>query len=297
MDQIVFILQLCVNRNSKRGIRNMSKVEVLVATMHQPKGDYSLLERLNIQSDAVVVNQSDRDELHTFVFQQFSIMWIDSSDRGLSRSRNLALQHARGDICVICDDDERLCAGYPAMIENAYESVPQAEFIAFNITKEGSDEVEKPFAAPEKIGFFKTYSSVHITFLRKNIIDAQISFDTRFGSGSGMYSCAEDAIFCMDCHKSKLQMYTFPGYLCSVNCEQSTWFRGFDEKYFYDVGAYLSNVFPHIKTILKWYYPWRCRYLTELSTFQIVSAIHDGFRGYRREWNYAQYVRNKSNKS
>ena len=267
----------------------MSKVEVLVATMHQPKGDYSLLERLNIQSDAVVVNQCDRNATYTLHFQKYNVLWIDSTERGLSRSRNLALRNLHAEIGVICDEDELLSDGYPLMIENAYNTIPQAGFIAFNITRFGWNEEEQPFSIPRKISFFKTYSSVHITFKRASIADAGIIFDTRFGAGSGMYACSEDAIFCMDCHKAQIPMYTFPGCLCSVNCEQSTWFEGYTDKYFFDVGAYLAHVFPYMKWILKWYYPWRCRKLTNLGIIRIIAAIHDGFEGYKRQCNFEEY--------
>ena len=42
----------------------MGKIEVLVAAMNQT--DYSLLERMNIQTDAVVVNQANSDSMEEF---------------------------------------------------------------------------------------------------------------------------------------------------------------------------------------------------------------------------------------
>ena len=40
-------------------------LQVLVATMHQT--DHSLLEKMNIQSDAIVVNQCNRNEVERFM--------------------------------------------------------------------------------------------------------------------------------------------------------------------------------------------------------------------------------------
>jgi len=255
------------------------KIEILVATMFQ--NDFSLLDKLNIQSDAVIVNQHDSDNHQLFKYKGNNILWINSTERGLSRSRNMALVNSTADICIICDDDERLADGYPNMIENAYNNLKDADFIAFNINRIGWYEKEKEFDKPNKIGHFKTYSSVHITFKREKIVKHQILFDVRFGAGSGIYSCAEDAIFCMDCHKRRFKMYTYPGILCDVTCDNSTWFNGYDTKYFYDAGAYLACTFPYLKNVLKWYYPVRFRKLTELSILSIISSINNGIREFK----------------
>lgn len=256
------------------------KIQILVATMFQE--DYSLLDRLNVQTDAVVVNQCGREGINSFEYNGHNVLWVDSTERGLSRSRNMALQNASADICVLCDDDERLSDGYPKMIENAYSTLTKADFIAFNINRIGSPITEKLFTKPKRIGRFKTYGSVHITFRRASIIDGNISFNTRFGTGSGEYLCDEDSIFCVSCRKNGLKMYASPGVICDVNCEGSTWFKGFNEKYFYDKGAYLAAAFPCLKFVLKWYYPIRCRKLSELNAVKIISAINKGIRSYKQ---------------
>ena len=269
------------------------RVEALVATMHQ--NDYSILDRLNIQSDAVVVNQCDREGKHEFLHNSNKVLWIDTKDRGLSRSRNLALDNATADICVICDEDETLSHGYPQMIIDAFNSIPSADLMVFNINRIGWNETEKIFDKPNTIGRFKTYGSVHITFKLKSVKEHLIRFDTRFGAGSGMYSCAEDSIFCMDCHKNKLNMYTYPGVLCDVRCETSTWFTGYNERDFFDVGAYLSVAFPKLKSLFKWYYPIRCRKISSMGALSIVAAINDGIVGYRDNLSYDQF-KNLENK-
>ena len=271
------------------------KIQILVATMNRT--DHALLEELNLQSDAVVVNQCGREGSSRFQFNGHEVLWIDSAERGLSRSRNMALGNADGDVCVLCDDDERLSDGYPEMIAGAYGNLPDADFVAFNARRIGWHETEALFTEPKPLGRFRTCSSVHITFRRDRIQEKGICFDTRFGAGSGMYSCAEDAIFCMNCHSAGLAMYTYPGILCDVRCEESTWFCGYNEKYFFDVGAYLSNVYPRLKHVMKWYYPLRCRKLTQLSARKIIASIDRGIRGYRKQLSFEQYrARREENK-
>ena len=80
-------------------------------------------------------------------------------------------------------------------------------------------------------------SSVEITFKRQPIIEAGVRFNESFGSGSGMYAMGEENIFLYDCLKRKLKIFYLPIEIGKVNDGNSTWFKGFNEKYFFDLGA------------------------------------------------------------
>lgn len=263
------------------------KIQLLISTMN--RNDFSVLDGMNLQSSAVVINQCGKVDRKPVEYNGQEIIWIDSAERGVSRSRNLALSNSDADICVLCDDDECLSDGYVQMIERAYMNLPEADFIVFNIDRISWNETETTFTKPKRIGNFRTYGSVHITFRREAVVNKHIRFDVRFGTGSGMYSCAEDALFCVDCHKAGLRMYTYPGILCKVSCGSSSWFHGYDEEYFYNTGAYLSAAFPTLRHIMKWYYPIRCRKISNLGIKAIIGSIDDGMRGYKKGMNYQQY--------
>ena len=47
------------------------KVQTLIATINQT--DYSLLEKMNIQTDAIVGNQCDRNEISEFIYKNKKI--------------------------------------------------------------------------------------------------------------------------------------------------------------------------------------------------------------------------------
>ena len=67
--------------------------------------DYSLIDKMRIKTDAVVVNQCQEDNSQEFIKNGHRIRWINSSTRGLSISRNICLENATADICLIADDD------------------------------------------------------------------------------------------------------------------------------------------------------------------------------------------------
>ena len=86
-----------------------------------------------MQSDAVVVNQCNSDGKTLLKYKGYDILWIDSTERGLSRSRNMALKNADGEICILCDDDEKMTEGYPELINKAFCTVDKKFFCFIRI--------------------------------------------------------------------------------------------------------------------------------------------------------------------
>ena len=74
------------------------KVQVLVAAMHQK--DHALLEKMNIQSDAIVANQCDFNSVEDFEWNGHKIRYLNFAERGVGLNRNNALMRANGDICL-----------------------------------------------------------------------------------------------------------------------------------------------------------------------------------------------------
>lgn len=94
-------------------------IQVLIATMHQT--DHSLLEKMSIQSDAIVINQCDRDEIERFTYNGHNILWMSLNERGIGLSRNTALMRATADIVLFADEDVRYLDGYPQMIMSDFK--------------------------------------------------------------------------------------------------------------------------------------------------------------------------------
>ena len=98
------------------------KLEILLSCMYQTD---DIIKRSNIKCNATVVNQCDKDEKRIIsnegIGRTCKINWIDSTKRGLSRSRNLALYSASCDYCLISDDDEVFVDGVDKIIEKAFK--------------------------------------------------------------------------------------------------------------------------------------------------------------------------------
>lgn len=261
-------------------------VEVLLSAMNQT--DMGIAEKSNIKSDVLIINQCNANEMQESDGKYGKIRMISTTERGLSRSRNMALKNATGDICILCDDDEFYMDDYVKNVTEAFETIPDADVIIFNV---GSfyEKQEKCFKHIKRVPFYKTYGSAHIAFRRKSIIDNNITFNNYFGTGSGMYLMAEDSLFCREIHRKKLKMYVYPAIIAKWLYKESTWFTGFHEKYFYDVGAYLSEAYPRLKHIFKWYYLYKMTSLSNLSSAKMMKSINNGMDGYRKKLNYEDY--------
>lgn len=174
-------------------------IEVLLSCMHQ--ADNSIVKKTNINSDALVINQCNRESYDKYSDQRGNfIRIVSTTERGLSRSRNMAINLAQADICLICDDDEILDDQYVYKILKAFENNPKADVICFalkGLNKKYPKEIVKiNFLSALKI------SSVQIAFRRDKIIKNKIRFDETVGSGVSNAG-GEENIFLYNCLRKK----------------------------------------------------------------------------------------------
>lgn len=267
------------------------KIEVLLSTMYQT--DRSIIKKCNIHSDVVVINQCDSsNEEEWKIGDKYRCKWIDSKDRGLSNSRNLAIEKAQGDICLLCDDDVVYKDEYCEIVEKAFEEIPDAEVIVFDIDEIGTSEKRTKAKKIHKLNRLKTYGSVHVAFKRECLEKNNISFDPLFGAGSNMYAMAEDALLFREFAQKHISVYVYPATISTVYFESSTWFKGYNEKYFFDTGAYLQCAYPKLGRILMFYYPMRLHRKSKLSIREILRCILLGMQGYKRKMCYGDLMVN-----
>lgn len=210
-------------------------LEVLLSTMYQ--NDHGVIERLGLECDAVVVNQCDRNSVERFEYQGHKITWINSSKRGLSCSRNMALANSKADICLLVDDDEELIAGYSKIILKAFERHSDADIIGFQA--EGIESVFKNYFGKEgRVGYVHSMrmASVEIAFKRQSLRERHISFNENIGAGT-KYKMGEENTLLFNCLSAGLNIYYVPELICRIHIGDSTWFSGYDDDYFHARGA------------------------------------------------------------
>ncbi|WP_214830351.1 glycosyltransferase family 2 protein [Exiguobacterium sp. s56] len=215
-------------------------LQILLSTMNQT--DYELLSNMNLQSDAVVVNQGVSDEEKEFKIQSNNVRWINSSERGLSRSRNLAINNASEEICLISDDDVEYVNNYKKTILAQFEKYPEADIITFQV--EGIESKFKNYhPSMRKLNYLTSMkvASVEVAFRLSSVRKAKINFNELFGSGSKFYM-GEENIFLFNCLKKKMKIYYVPIKIADVHVINSSWFEGYTEKYFISKGAAFTGM-------------------------------------------------------
>lgn len=215
-------------------------LEVLISCMNQQ--DMKIAGRTGIRTCALIINQcpqaeySDDASSNTCYAQNSScgnIRMLNTNTRGLSKSRNLAIQHAGGDVCLLCDDDEQLDSSYEKVILKAYEALSDADIICFRISNQPSRLKQKTQRLTKWTAM--RIASWQITFRRESILKSGIRFDEDMGAGTGNGG-GEEVKFLRDCIKAGLKAYYVPKSIGTVAQTDSTWFRGFDRDFFYKRG-------------------------------------------------------------
>ena len=101
------------------------KLQVLLSVMHQK--DHSILNKTNIQTSAIVINQSDTVAYEKFKYKDKLITFISAPERGVGRSRNMALMQADADIVIFANQDIEYVDGYDGIIITEFQKNKKAE--------------------------------------------------------------------------------------------------------------------------------------------------------------------------
>lgn len=200
--------------------------------------DETYVDSLHITSDAVVINQCDREMVvkknRMSDGKGQEITYVETTQRGLSKSRNMAISMATADICILCDNDVEYVSDYEQIITGAFAEHEDADVIVFYIKRK-----EKPvpnFSGKRWMDYLSVLKifSPEIAFRRKSI--EEISFDENFGAGAG-YIMGEENIFLYECLKKGKKILYLPVQIATLREEESTWFKGYDERFFVSRGA------------------------------------------------------------
>ena len=266
----------------------MAKIEILMSVMHQT--DLSIAKKANANTDILVINQCDRDGYEEEIYNGHKIRMISTTERGVSRSRNMAMKNATGDICIICDDDEVYREGYKEAVLKAFEEKPETDIIAFNVHHLNARHKRRMNKEFKKSSWWKKYGAWCLAFRKEEVLQKEVFFNVNFGPGSGKITHGEESIWQCDAKKKGLKIYEHP--FCIANIEQatSTWFEGYNEKYYYENGVYLYMTAPKLKWILKYYYIYRLHSSTKLSIKEQIKWLNNGMKGYKDELSYEEYI-------
>ena len=273
----------------------MKRVEVLLSCMHQT--DFSIGFKSNVQSDLLIINQCDKDDYCEMEVEGHLWRMISTKERGLSRSRNMALRNSKGDLLILSDDDECFSPNYTSEVRNAFNQLPLASVIAFNVNRINVPMKKNYYhiTTMKLADNFRAFGSPMIAFRRESILNNNIFFNEEFGSGS-LWGPGEESIFLSVVRNKKLLVYEHPYVLTTIDYSNtSKWFFGFDERFFYNQGAFIGfskiNIF---RRSLYYIYIsfYKLRKEKKLPSYKKIVWIKRGRKGWIKQVPYDLYAEN-----
>ncbi|MCR4990995.1 MAG: glycosyltransferase [Lachnospiraceae bacterium] len=209
--------------------------QVLISALNADEKE--LLNGMKIQSDAVLVNQCETDGEDRIDIDGHSALIMRRSDRGVGLSRNTAMDNAQAKICLFSDEDIEYYDGYEEKVLAAFKRHPDASVITFNMDV---DERRRTYINEKerKVGWtnYGRYPAYALAISLSDIRNKNIRFSHLFGGGA-KYSNGEDSLFLHDCLKNRLKIYAVTDCLGKEKYRESTWFKGYTDKFFFDRGV------------------------------------------------------------
>ena len=216
------------------------KLEILLSVMNYKLKD---LDKHNITSDCTVINQCDKEEYKEY--KNFKI--YNNKEKGISKSRNEALRKSSGDILLFCDDDVVYNDDYENIVINEFNKNKKADVIIFNFNN--LNRKKRINKRTKRLHLFNSlnYATYNIA-IRKDSLKG-LRFDETIGPGT-KYANGSDSVFIKSLFDRGLKVYTSSKYLGTVSNEKSTWFNGYNEKFFYNKGALFTAINRRFRKLL-----------------------------------------------
>lgn len=211
------------------------KVQVLASVMNQSMEQ--IAQEMNLSSDAVIINQCDCLGSEEMTYNGGLVRFFSFPERGIGKSRNEAIMRADRDICLFSDEDIQYVDGYEELIVREFEQNPNADMILFNIEVE---EERRTYYITErkKVHWYNCgrYGAVSFAVRRESLLASRVMFSQLFGGGA-RYSNGEDSLFLKEFMDKGYKVYTAPVTIGKEKATESTWFGGYNEKFFHDRGV------------------------------------------------------------
>lgn len=252
-------------------------LDVLVSTMFDSP---ELYKKMNIQGSAIIINQTDYEAAETIKLKDDErIKFISTTDRGLAKSRNQAINESDAAICLFADNDVTYVDGYIKTIEQAYQKYPEADIIAFTVTGEGNNRsVSRLKTGSVNRVMSMKISSVQISFKRSAIKEHQLSLNENFGVGSNKFNSGEENIFLYQAIKKGLKVYYVDEKIGEVSFEESTWYGQDRKKDLLTKGAMFYQMSSWLYPLYNLQFAMRKQkeFQADFSLWQIIKLLFQG---------------------
>ncbi|WP_375238707.1 glycosyltransferase family 2 protein [Aurantibacter sp.] len=253
--------------------------EVLIATMNRTSLDF--LEQMFINNSVqdfsiLVINQTNKE--YQLISNKSNIRVINSYEKGISNSRNLAIKHAKGKVVLFADDDVVYENNFKSIILKAHKNYVNAAIISFkfidfdgNLFRDYKKEIEHK------------HTSSTIGQINSVVISAKLEkikflfFDVNFGLGAN-FEIGEENLFLQDALNKGLDIRFVP----KVILKHPIFSSGKDDannKLIFARGAYCYKKYGGIGYLKITHYIYLVFIKGKISLSEFIPKLKQGFKG------------------
>lgn len=203
------------------------------------------IEGLNI----IIVNQTDKNKQLSSTIPSVTV--INSFERGLSKSRNLALKNATSDWCLIADDDLIYSDNFEDKLEEGAFAYNSSGVIIFQAQVNKSMPMRVyPLTSKEKLRMNDIFhvASFEMLINRKKLYN-KVWFNKYFGLGSDVFLHGEEQVFLKDVMKKGYKISFVNKTIVQHPLESTGRNNNLKNRYYIKGGIY-AKMFP--KFYIKW---------------------------------------------
>ena len=257
--------------------------ELLVSCVQ--KDPHELAEIMNIASDAVIVSQLEElASSEEFDYNGNRIRAFRSRSGGVGINRNTCIELSCADIILFADEDIVYDKGYADKVLKEFADHPEADVLLFNmrVCEERRTYWNEGY---KKVTLFNSgrYPAYAIAARASKLKASGVKYSLYFGGGA-KYSNGEDSLFLKDSLKAGLKLIATPVVLGEEIPRPSTWFKGYNDKFFYDRGVLYRCLYGSMAKIfgIRWLLKMKPKFSGEYSydnaRKQLFKGIKDGIK-------------------
>ncbi|WP_029231877.1 glycosyltransferase family A protein [Butyrivibrio sp. VCB2006] len=267
-----------------------NRLQILISAVN--KEAEKLPEMMNIESDAVIVNQiigeddtagdgndSQGKDLE-ISFGTHKAKILNRREKGVGRSRNLAFDNSDHEIIQFGDDDIVYDSGYSDRILAEFDAHKEADVLLFNVKAQPGRETywNEDYARVTWKNYGR-YPAYAICARRDKLLASNVRYSLLFGGGAP-YMNGEDSLFLHDCLKAGLCVYRTTTAIGHERVSESTWFKGYTEKFFFDRGVLYHFLYGKMAFALgfRFLFKNRTEMCSELGLFKCYRLLMSGVR-------------------
>lgn len=235
----------------------------------------------NINYSTIIINQlinSDKSILESDNIFSFK-------EKGLSKSRNRAIELCDSDIALISDDDVEYVDDFDKIILKAFEENIYADIITFQVKTPTGELFKNNYQKFQFIHNIKTImkvSSIEIAVRISSIKEKKLKFDERFGLGSN-FPTGEEAIFLSDAIKNGLKIVYLPIPIVIHPQESSGGMFKNNPSLIMAKGAMFYRIFGLVGYFVSFLFALKKYKLSNYSFFNFSKFMIEGISKYKKE--------------